>query len=331
MKYIKFKNMNKVLRRVDKLALSELPLDEQKIIKRKRNISNFLTIIAFVIFVLLNIFFIFVIQLIKEPEKLIPKLLYGILIFFLMIIELIVSGLIVGIPFEKILNKVNCPKLRYSKYNISKACDIIRKYYKLDDEYLITKCFYSTNQSFNDHDVCIFRVSDTIRITGDIVKGYLNDNSELGCYSVKTHEVKIYKDNYNNKRVAILEFGKEKFILGIKAFSFINKLLSIKVYKFLNKRIELDDDKICLVNDKNKDEIYYKDIIVIRFDIPKYDGLIGSGYDYTYNMCIATINKMSKLFIVLERSEEKEIIEFLKRKNVNLKLNYIDNKYEGGD
>lgn len=37
-----------------------------------------------------------------------------------------------------------------------------------------------------------------------------------------------FKDNLNNKRVTVLEFSNEKFVIGIKAYSYIYKLINNK-------------------------------------------------------------------------------------------------------
>lgn len=70
---------------------------------------------------------------------------------------LIISGITTGIPFGILLDKIkyNFPEIR--KEFIKKASESNRKYYGLSDEYLITKCFDSTNTLFKDHDICIFR------------------------------------------------------------------------------------------------------------------------------------------------------------------------------
>jgi hypothetical protein len=215
---------------------------------------------------------------------------------------------------------------------IKKASEPIRKYYGLSDEYLITKCFESTNTLFNDHDICIFRYGNEIRMTTDIVKGFINGNCDLGCYSIKFNELKIYKDDYNDKRVTVLEFDKEKFVIGIKAYSYMSKLMKTKVYKYLGKSIEINEEYICIRNKKKIEKIEIKAIKNIELEIPQYTGIPGSGHSYNYTIKVLdNTSKLILLNIVLERNEEKEIIEFLKNKNILLEIKYYDNRNDGTD
>ena len=215
MKYFKYRNISKVQQLAYKERLASLGKDEQKKIKRSDRLIMLLSIIGFVFFFCCIGMFIFFIKLIPVPKNIFLKILYGIGCAILGFIGLIISGLATGIPLGILLDKVryNLPEMR--KDFIKKASEPIRKYYGLSDEYLITKCFESTNTLFNNHDICIFRYGNEIRMTTDIVKGFINGNCDLGCYSIKFNELKIYKDDYNDKRATILEFNKEKFVIGI--------------------------------------------------------------------------------------------------------------------
>lgn len=168
------------------------------------------------------------ISLIQKPSNIFLKILYSILIVILFFAALIVSGIIVGCTIGILINKVDDSSPRLTKEFIQKSCEPIRIYYGLKDEYLVTKCFESTNIRFVNHDVCIFKYNDEIRITTNIINGFINRHCDLGCYALKYEELKVYKDDFNNKRVTVLEFENEKFILGIKAYSYINKLLKNK-------------------------------------------------------------------------------------------------------
>ena len=332
MKYFKYRNISKVQQLAYKERLASLGKDEQKKIKRNDRLIMWLSIIGFVFFFCCIGMFIFFIKLIPVPKNILLKILYGIGCVILGFIGLIISGIATGIPFGILLDKIkyNLPEMR--KEFIKKASEPIRKYYGLSDEYLITKCFESTNTSFNDHDICIFRYGNEIRMTTDIVKGFINGNCDLGCYSIKFNELKIYKDDYNDKRATILEFDKEKFVIGIKAYSYISKLMKTKVYKYLWKSIEINEEYIYIRNQKKIEKIEIKAIKKIELEIPQYTGIPGSGHSYNYTFKVLDNNsKLMVLNIVLERNEEKEIIEFLKNKNILLEIKYYDNRNDGTD
>ena len=309
MKYFKYRNINKVQQLAYKERLASLGKDEQKKAKRSERLTKLVSFCGIIFFICCFGSFIFFIQLIPVPKNIFLEILYGISWAILGFIGLIISGIATGIPFGILLDKVryNLPEMR--KEFIKKASEPIRKYYGLSDEYLITKCFESTNTSFNNHDICIFRYGNEIRMTTDIVKGFINGNCDLGCYSIKFNELKIYKDDYNDKRATILEFDKEKFVIGIKAYSYISKLMKTKVYKYMWKSIEINEENIYIKNNKKIQKVKIKNIEKVELEIPQYTGIPGSGHSYNYTFRILDNNSNSMVIdIVLERDEEKEII-----------------------
>jgi hypothetical protein len=332
MKYIKYRNINKVQQLANKQRLASLGKDEKKKAKRSERLTKLVSFCGIIFFFCCFGMFIFFIKLIPVPKNTFLIILYGIGWAILGLIALIISAISTLIPFGILLDKVryNLPEMR--KEFIKKASEPIRKYYGLSDEYLITKCFESTNTLFNNHDICIFRYGNEIRITTDIVKGFINGNCDLGCYSIKFNELKIYKDDYNDKRVTVLEFDKEKFVIGIKAYSYMSKLMKTKVYKYLGKSIEINEEYICIRNKKKIEKIEIKAIKNIELEIPQYTGIPGSGHSYNYTIKVLdNTSKLILLNIVLERNEEKEIIEFLKNKNILLEIKYYDNRNDGTD
>ena len=332
MKYFKYRNINKVQQLANKQRLASLGKDEKKKAKRSERLTKLVSFCGIIFFFCCFGMFLFFIKLIPVPKNTFLIILYGIGCVILGLIALIISAISTLIPFGILLDKVryNLPEMR--KDFIKKASEPIRKYYGLSDEYLITKCFESTNTLFNDHDICIFRYGNEIRMTTDIVKGFINGNCDLGCYSIKFNELKTYKDDYNNKRATILEFDKEKFVIGIKAYSYIAKLMKTKVYKYLGKSIEINEEYIYISNKKKIEKVEIKAIEKIELEIPQYSGIPGSGYSYNYTFKVLDNNsKLILLNIVLERNEEKEIIEFLKNKNILLEIKYYDNRNDGTD
>ncbi len=332
MEYFKYRNISKVQQLAYKERLASLGKDEQKKIKRSDRLTKLLSISGLIFFICCFGLFIFFIQLIPIPTHSFLKVLRGIGCVLLGMLGLIISMFTTMFIFGILVSKVeyNLPEMR--KEFIKKASEPIRKYYGLSDEYLITKCFESTNTLFNDHDICIFRYGNEIRITTDIVKGFINGNCDLGCYSIKFNELKIYKDDYNDKRATILEFDKEKFVIGIKAYSYISKLMKTKVYKYLWKSIEINEEYIYSKNNKKIQKVKIKNIEKVELEIPQYTGIPGSGHSYNYTFKVLDNNsKLMVLNIVLERNEEKEIIEFLKSNNILLEIKYYDNRNDGTD
>lgn len=330
MKYFKYKNMNKVQRIADKEYLASLGQDKEKKIKRSRRLEEILIVFGFILFIALLATLIYLITLIPKPTHVFLLILYGIGCVILGFVGLILSGILSIVPMVYLLDKVDYDYPRMSKEFISKACEPIRKHYGLSEEYLITKCFSASNSYFNNHDICIFRFDNEIRITTDIVKGFINDHCDLGCYSIKFDELKVYKADYDNKRVTVLEFGNEKFIVGIKTYSYIIKLINTKTYKYMFNSLSINDEAIYLRRGKKINIIKLNSIANVTMTIPMYSSIPGAGcnYDYTIDILGKDLNRY-RLSIVLERNEEKELIKFLKDKNIEVILKYYDNKHDG--
>lgn len=329
MRYFKYKNSNKVQKIADKEFLASLGKDQEKKALKSRRLTKILSFSGIALFFLLFGTLIYLITLIPKPDTTFLTIVYCIGCAFLGIIALISSFLVVGFSIMKLIDKVdyNLPIMR--REFMAKACKPLREYYGLKDEYLITKCFDATNSNFNNHDICIFKLNDEIRITTDIINGFINGNCDLGCYALKMDELTIYKDDFNGKRVTVLEFDSVKFIIGIKAYSYILKLISLKTYSYLNKSLTLNNQSICFKKRKHTKLIKFKNIEKIELSVPKYSGVPGSGYGYAYTFKIVELNSNKYVFtIVLEKAEEKEIIQSLEDNKVNLVIQYYDNKNE---
>jgi hypothetical protein len=93
-----------------------------------------------------------------------------------------------------------------------------------------------------------------------------------------------------------------------------------------------NEENIYIKNNKKIQKVKIKNIEKIELEIPQYTGIPGSGYSYNYTFKVLDNNsKLILLNIVLERNEEKEIIEFLKNKNILLEIKYYDNRNDGTD
>ena len=144
-------------------------------------------------------------------------------------ILLIVSGGLTAILTTPLWKKVETFDIPLMKKEIfSKACKHLRDYYQLQEPYIITKCFEATDKNFQNHDVCIFIVGDELRITTDLIQGFLHGARDLGCYAFKIEEITLLKRNNGMHLVAELRADNTVFLLGYRAKGFIDKFLNSK-------------------------------------------------------------------------------------------------------
>ena len=71
--------------------------------------------------------------------------------------------------------------------------------------------------------MCIFVVGDELRITTDLVRGFLHGERDLGCYAFKKEEITLSKQNNGNHLIAELKADNTVFLLGYRAKGFIDK------------------------------------------------------------------------------------------------------------
>lgn len=102
----------------------------------------------------------------------------------------------------------------YLKVNSNKF-----KYYGLNDNYIITKCYYSNHLEFINHDVIVCFINNKIKITNDLYHSI----DDFGCYEFDTNEIRYFNIKEDNLVKTKIVDNNDVFILGYRAKTFINK------------------------------------------------------------------------------------------------------------
>lgn len=223
-RYFKYKNTDKNFNSALKEQYKALTVDEKRTIRKQRIWEKVSTIVFYIVFFACAIAGIWLITLI-------PKLsgsFWGILGFvgkvMLGIVVLIVSGFLTAGLTKPLWKKVESFHLPSMKKEIfSKACGHLREYYGLQEPYIVTKCFDASDEAFKNHDVCIFVVGEELRITTDLIRGFLYGERDLGCYAFQKDEILLSKQQNGSRLIAELKAGTASFLLGYRAKSFIEK------------------------------------------------------------------------------------------------------------
>ena len=229
MRYFRYKNTDKNVKNALKEQYKTLIEDEKRTFCKKKRWQKFSTIVTLTIFICCIIAVSFLLISIPAPNDNFLEVLVivgkGIVGFIL----LIVSGGLTAILTTPLWKKVETFDIPLMKKEIfSKACKHLRDYYQLQEPYIITKCFEATDKNFQNHDVCIFIVGDELRITTDLIQGFLHGERDLGCYAFKTEEITLLKRNNGKHLVAELRADNTVFLLGYRAKGFIDKFLNSK-------------------------------------------------------------------------------------------------------
>lgn len=196
--------------------------DEKYTFRKKKHWKKFSTIVTLIIYTSCLVAGIFLLKSIPLPNAWLWKTLViicKVIVGFILLIACSILTVALTMPLWKKVESFHIPSIK--KAIFSKACKHLRDYYQLQEPYIITKCFDATDKKFQNHDVCIFIVEDELRITTDIVHGFLYGERDLGCYAFKLNEISLAKQQSGNHLVAELRAGNNIFLLGYRAKGFI--------------------------------------------------------------------------------------------------------------
>ena len=224
MRYYKYKNTDKNINNALKEQYKTLTEDEKRTFRKEKRWRKFSTIVSLIIYISCIVAGIFLLKSIPLPSAWFLEILVivgEVIIGFILLIASGVLTVALTMPLWKKVESFHIPSIK--KDIFSKACKHLRDYYQLQEPYLRTKCFESTDKKFENHDVCIFVVGDELRITTDLVRGFLHGERDLGCYAFKKEEITLSKHNDGNHLIAELKANKIVFLLGYRAKGFINK------------------------------------------------------------------------------------------------------------
>lgn len=165
-----------------------------------------------------------------QPDAVIWQILAGVGKAILGLAILIAGGVLTAGLTKPLWKKADSFHLPTMKKDIlAKACSHLRSYYGLTEPYIVTKCFDASDNKFKNHDVCIFIVDDELRITADLMHGFLHGDRDLGCYAFQKQEIAVSKQEKNGQLIVELNADNSYFLLGYPAKAFIEKNFLSKV------------------------------------------------------------------------------------------------------
>ena len=142
------------------------------------------------------------IKMIPLPNHLVLRVLVSAGLWILgavLMIPLAIFSCALTRPLWNKAERCSLPAIK--KETLSKATLHLRNYYGLSQPYLLTKCFAAADEKWKNHDVCIFIVDNELRITTDLVHGFLYGERDLGCYAFKRSEIALSKQAYTRCKI----------------------------------------------------------------------------------------------------------------------------------
>lgn len=224
MRYFKYKNTDKNYNMAMKEQYKALTADEKRTFRKERLWRKFSLIVSSIIFLSSVTAGFFLLKSVPQPSDIIWQIFAGIVKAGIGFIILIAGGVFTAVLTMPLWNKADSFHLPVMRKEIlAKACRHLRTYYGLTEPYIVTKCFDASDHKFKNHDVCIFVVGDELRITADLVHGFLHGDRDVGCYAFKKHEIMLSKQQHGQHLWALLKADNTFFMLGYRAKAFIVK------------------------------------------------------------------------------------------------------------
>lgn len=224
MRYFKYKNTDKNYSIALKEQYNALINDEKRTFRKEKYWRKFSLIVSSVIFFSSVTAGFLLLKSVPQPSGIIWQFFASIVKTVIGFIILIAGGVLTAGLTKPLWNKADSFRLPVIKKEIiSKACDHLRSYYGLTEPYIVTKCFDASDPKFKNHDVCIFVAGDELRITANLIQGFLHGDRDLGCYAFKMHEITFSKRQKGKQLLAELKADNMFFILGYRSKAFFEK------------------------------------------------------------------------------------------------------------
>ena len=223
MRYFKYKDIWKTYRRAEKAEIAQMPKAQRRKIYQSNVWQVLGVIVLFLVAGLCMGIGSNLMLRIPQPNNIVLSILYFCAIIVAVFILMILGLLLGGVVAAPILSKAEYPPVRIGRASMYRGCAHLRRYYGLQEPYVITKCFACSNENFKDHDVCLFVYGGELRITADLIRGFANGGNDLGCYAFRADEITLTKVEHGGHLALELKAEKVTFLLGYRAKSFIQK------------------------------------------------------------------------------------------------------------
>ena len=211
--YYKNSYYNKISRALYKKRVAKLDDDNKK--KHKTNVV--LTHLAIDFSLVCMIFLILLACYVFDKDKdLWWNLLWGAVMFVLVIAWVGLSGLLTTL-IEKRFPAPTLPGLRHDE--IATCTQPLRTFYKVPDDYIVTKCYDSTNPSMKKKDVLLFTYKGKLRITNN----FFSSPKDFGCYEFDLSEITVRNQVIDGRTVTLLASKTFQGQFGYRAKTFISK------------------------------------------------------------------------------------------------------------
>ena len=137
----------------------------------------------------------------------------SIIILPLMICVLIFKAIDKFVPY------VSVPQI--NKKIVNECAATLKKYYKVDNNFIVTKCYKCSVKELTNKDLLLFIHNGNLRIVND----FTSTIKDFGCYEISRDELEYCYITENGLLSTHIKCNEIEFLLGKRAGSFIKQNL----------------------------------------------------------------------------------------------------------
>lgn len=169
--------------------------------------SQFYKVLRLLYWMMMVLFLVVMIFLQQKIEAVAGNFFFAILVIF---VSFFLPGLILLYLFNKLKNRYPHQSLGYIPRDIIMQCNLnLTRFYKIPENFIVTKCYDSSNQLFIDKDLILFFYKDRLRIVND----FTTTIKDFGCYEFKINEIELVTGQKDN--LVTTEFISKKLTLSL--------------------------------------------------------------------------------------------------------------------
>lgn len=112
-----------------------------------------------------------------------------------------------------------CPIPPANRAIVAQCVTPLKKYYKISDNYIVTKCYHSSDERLTNKDVLLFINDGKLGIVND----FTCTIKDFGCYEISRDELEYRYIDVNGLTATFIKCGDIEFTLGKRANPFIKK------------------------------------------------------------------------------------------------------------
>lgn len=136
---------------------------------------------------------------------------------------IIILPLMICVIIFKVIDKfvpyVSVPQI--NKKIVNECAATLKKYYKIDNNFIVTKCYKCSVKELTNKDLLLFIHNGNLRIVND----FTSTIKDFGCYEISRDELEYCYITENGLLSTHIKCNEIEFLLGKRAGSFIKQNL----------------------------------------------------------------------------------------------------------